>query len=162
MPDFFDFFHFWPYSSFCTCYMKAFWQVFAGWSSEKKVLMSVWSVFLNLFPLSIQVKWKWQNRNFWRIFFLVTNFYVLKLWPTLIKKFGGAYWLKIKIKKMNCFRCYCFFCVANSNMSILFHQCLGVKPFFETKFCQKSPYKIYFYVVWKVVAQSTTFVIYCG
>ena len=31
-------------------------------------------------------------------FFLITNFYMLKLWLTLMKKFGGGI-LKIKIKK---------------------------------------------------------------
>ena len=54
------------------------------------------------------------------------------------------------------------FCVANITMPTSFHQCLGVKPCFETKFCQKFSYKIYVSVLWKVVAQSTTFVIYCG
>ena len=46
------------------------------------------------------------------------------------------------------------FCVANITMPTSFHQCLGVKPCSEKKF----PYKICFSVMWKVVAQSTTFV----
>ena len=121
------------------------------------------------------VKWKWQNA-FLTDIFLITNLYVLKLWQTLIKEFGGSYWLKIKIKKertvfidlvalcgsSNCDKVWLTFCVATITMPTSFHQCLSVKPCFETKFCQKFPYKIYFSVVWKVVAQSTTFVIYCG
>ena len=49
-------------------------------------------------PEETPVKWKWQN-EFLTDFFLITNLYVLKLWRTLIKEFGGSYWLKIKIKK---------------------------------------------------------------
>ena len=103
--------------------------------------------------------------------FLITNFYVLKLWLTLIKEFGGG----ILIEKSElcwsrgllwlfklCDKMWLTFCVASITMPTSFHQCLGVKPCFETKFCQKFPYKIYFSVVWKVVAQSTNFVIYCG
>ena len=98
-------------------------------------------------------------------FFSVKNFYALKLWLTLIKK-NWSRW-KIKIKK-NCF------CWSGGSLWLFklsdtlqtkptsFHQCLGMKPCFETKFYQKFPYKIYFSVMWKVVAQSTNFVIYCG
>ena len=66
-------------------------------------------IFFKLISSFDPSQMKMTKQGFLTDFFLVTNFYVLKLWPTLIKKFGGAYWLKIKIKKMNCFRCYCFF-----------------------------------------------------
>ena len=45
-------------------------------------------------------------------------------------------------------------------MPTSFSQCLAVKPCFETKLWQKFPCKIHFSVVRKVVAQSTTLVIY--
>ena len=122
-------------------------------------------------------KMKMTKQAYLTDFFSVSNLCVLKLWLTLIKKiwWGHIDW-KLELKRANCFRwsggsLWLFkmcdkmqltFCVANITMPFSFHQCLGVKPCFETKLCQKFLYKIYFSVVWKVVAQSTTFVIYCG
>ena len=63
---------------------------------------------------------------------------------------------------LQCDKMWLTFCVANITKPTLFYQCLGVKPCFEMKFCEKFPYKIYFSVVRKVVAGNTTFVIYCG
>ena len=54
------------------------------------------------------------------------------------------------------------FCVANITMPTSFHQCLGVKPCFETNFCQKCPCKTYFFCCVRRCDQSTTFVIYRG
>ena len=65
-------------------------------------------------------------------FFLITNFYLLKLWLTLIRKFGRVYWLKIKIKKERWSggslwlfklsdKMWLTFCVANITMPTSFH-----------------------------------------
>ena len=102
---------------------------------------------------------------------------VLKLWLTLSKKiwWGHIDW-KTKLKKNEmfsliwcplwlfklCDKIRLAFCVANITTPTSFHQCLSVKPCFGTKFCQKFPCEIYFSVMWKLVAQSRTFVIYCG
>ena len=122
----------------------------------------------------IRVKWKWQNRYFWQIFFNY-KFLCVKIVANTNKKiwWGHIDW-KLKLKKNElfllislwlfklCDKMQLTFCVANITMPTSFHQCLGVKPCSETKFCQKFPCKIHFSVVWKVVAQSKSFVIYCG
>ena len=125
----------------------------------------------------IPVKWKWQNRHFWQIFFTY-KFLSSKILANTNKKIGlGHIDWKLKLKKEQ--NCFCWsvgslwlfklcnkmlltFCLSNITMPTSFHRCLGVKPCFETTFCQKFPYKIYFSVVGKVVAQITTFVVYCG
>ena len=128
----------------------------------------------NLIGILIPVKWKWQNRHFRQIFFNY-KFLCVKIVANTNKKiwWGHIDW-KLKLKKNElfllislwlfklCDKMQLTFCVANITMPTSFHQCLGVKPCFETKFCLKFRYKIYFAVVWKVVVQSTTFVIYCG
>ena len=47
--------------------------------------------FLKLISSFNPSQMKMTKQGFLTDFFLVTNFYVLKLWPTLIKEFGGAY-----------------------------------------------------------------------
>ena len=113
----------------------------------------------------ILVKWKWQNRDFWQIFFHYKFLYVKIVANTNKTNWWGHIDWKLKLKKNELFSLIWWLSVAlqtvaNITMPTSFHQCLGVKPCFETKFCQKFPYKIYFSVMWKVVAQSTTFAIY--
>ena len=114
----------------------------------------------------IPVKWKWQNRHFWQIFF-DEKYLCVKI----VAKTDKKIWWGILIENLNWKRTNCFhwsggslwlfklcdkmqlsFCVASITIPTSFHQCLSVKPCFEMKFCRKFLDKIYFSVVWKVVA----------
>ena len=127
----------------------------------------------NLIGLLIPVKWKWPKRHFRQIFFNY-KFLCVKIVANTNRKIWWGYidW-KLKLKKnelccsggslwlfKQCEEMWLTFCVGNITKQTSFHQSLGVKVCFETKFCQKFPYKIIFSVVWNVVAQSTTSVIY--
>ena len=110
------------------------------------------------------------NRHFWQIFFnykflcvkIVANTNKNIWWEHTDRKLklknnelcwsSGSLWLFKLCDKM-----WLTFCVASITVPTSFHESLGVKPCFETKFCQKFPYKTYFSVVWKVVAQGKTF-----
>ena len=63
----------------------------------------------------------------------------LKLKKNELRWSGGSLWLFKLCDKM-----WLTFCVASITMPTSFHQSLGVKPCFETKFCQKFPYKLCF------------------
>ena len=147
------------------------------WNTRLFSWINIWIVtfFLQLLQNSDPSQMKMTKQAF-LIDFLISNFYVLKLGNTNKKNWRGHIDWKSKLKKINCFhwpggslwlfklceKMWLTFCMANIFMATSFHQCLSVKTCFETKFCQTFPYKIYLFIVWKVLAQSTTFVIYCG
>ena len=71
-------------------------------------------------------------------------FFNYKLWLTLTLC-GSSNTNSLWLFKL-CGKRWLTFCVANITMPTSFHQSLGVKPCFETKFCQTFPYKIHFFV----------------
>ena len=75
--------------------MVQLWKVNSNPAGQKDHVHSLLNVWTN-------GSWSKSNENdktgICDRFFLITNFYMLKLWLTLMKKFGGGI-LKIKIKK---------------------------------------------------------------
>ena len=70
-------------------------------------------------------------------------------WKLKLKKNEPFLLISLWLFKL-CDKMQLTFCVANITMPTSFHQCLGVKPCSEKKFCQNFPYKICFSAVWKL------------